>query len=171
MATRTASPPEILAGIDRAISATEAQYKAVLATAAERLQRAQEAVEQRRVAQAGGGVLVDEAPPELAEIAPESAVALHRLETRLDQLKELRGWVKIDPELAGFFTAPSGATPPDGGAAAEAAAPASLTASRPAAPARPRPLLPALVAVLALLIGWLASALVPAPALLHLVGR
>ncbi len=38
-------------------------------------------------------------PPELD---PETAMTLHKLETRLDQLKELRAWIKIDPPLARF---------------------------------------------------------------------
>src|SRR5690242_8660018 len=98
MAQQTAYLPEILAGIDRQVGAVEAEYKAALAVAAEGLQEAGRRSSDGQGA-ARGGVLVEEAPPELE---PETAMTLHKLETRLDQLKELRDWLKIDPELAGF---------------------------------------------------------------------
>lgn len=169
--------PEILASIDREVAAVQADYKAALGVAAERLQEAQRREAQRRPAgpSRGGasGTLVDEAPP---EIEPETAMALHKLETRLDQLKELRTWIKIDPDLARFVVAlmDGGRDGRADGRVVPQAQPAvarleAPTAEReaPAASARGLPLsLVAIVAVLALVAGWLLSLALPAATLL-----
>ena len=38
----------------------------------------------------------------LVELNPEAAMAIDTLETRLDQLKEIQQWAKIDPRLLRF---------------------------------------------------------------------
>lgn len=157
MAQQTTLVGEVLAGIDREIAAVESDYKAALAVAAERLQA------NERSASAAGttSVLVeDEAPP---EIEPETAMALHKLETRLDQLKELRAWIKVDPDLA-LFVAPLHET----AAQRPSVATAVGEAASPSAPAkRGIPVALTLIAVLvALTAGWLLSLIVPVAGLL-----
>lgn len=158
----------VLGGIDREIGAVEAEYKAALAVAAEGLQSAQ----RRSTAQSGhgagggaGGVLVEDPA---AEINPEMAIALHKLETRLDQLKELRAWIKVDPELA-RFAAPS----LDAGTRSPAPADRALEARAPlpvaSEPSRRHGIpvaLAAIVALLALVAGWLISLALPVAGLL-----
>ncbi len=104
--------PEILAAIGREVAAVETEYKAALVVAAERLQAAQQQVSERSAKSAGRALVAE--PP--AEIDSETAVILHKLETRLDQLKELRDWIKIDPQLArfaaGLVAAPAPSAPP-----------------------------------------------------------
>lgn len=157
MAQQTTLVGEVLAGIDREIATVESEYKAALAMAAERLQA------NERTASATGttSVLVeDEAPPEIEQA---TAMTLHKLETRLDQLKELRTWIKVDPDLA-LFVAPLHEPPaqrPPVAAASSEAAPPSLPARRGI------PVVLTLIAVLvALAAGWLLSLIVPIAGLL-----
>lgn len=151
--------PAILAAIDGEIGAVQTEYKAALATAGAHLQAAQSS-SRGALGAGGGGVLVEAAP----ELEPELAVALHKFETRLDQLKELRDWVKIDPELA-HFVARLDAT--------RGAAPSSSATPGPDVTPTPAPrrggvpaALVVVVSILALAIGWLLSIALPAASLL-----
>ncbi len=83
----------ILAGIGRQIAAVEADYKAALAVAAEQLQESQRQAAAGQGARATSRILVEDAT---AELEPETAMALHKLETRLGQLTELRNWFSHD---------------------------------------------------------------------------
>jgi hypothetical protein len=182
MAQQTTTVNEVLGGIDREIAAVEGEYKAALAVAAEQLSgtatsamRAMNAQSAARSAERGSpsGVLVAEAPAEAPELDGEMAMTLHILETRLDQLKELHAWIKIDPQLAHFVEQlrpnPANAAPAMSARSAFAGASATLheTGSRPAT-RRGIPVALALVlVVLALVGGWLLSLAVPAATLLH----
>lgn len=186
MAQQTMSVNDVLGGIDREIASVEAEYKAALTVAAEHMAgsmtAAMRAVKARAAAGADGpsagspsGVLVRDAPSDEApELDTETAITLHKLETRLDQLKELRDWIKIDPQLAHFVSAirdsraPSSFRSPAPIQAASAGAGVSQEAYTSAAaghrgiPAA----LAIIVALLALVGGWLLSLAVPAATLL-----
>ncbi len=161
MAQQNTYQTAILAAIDAEIATVQTEYKAALAAAGARLQAAQA---RSRVAASGGssGVLLEEAS---AELEPELAVALHKFETRLDQLKELRDWIKIDPDLAGFV-----AHLEAGRTTASSPAPASASPSASSASAVHARGVPAAVlvvaALLALVVGWLVSIVLPAASLL-----
>src|SRR5262249_48012614 len=97
----------------------------------------------------------------LVELSPDAAMAIHTLETRLDQLKEIQQWAKVDPRLLRFAErqvnrrASAGASTPQ-----RLSAPIDHTASRRSA------LIPILLCALALLAGWLLSLALPATILL-----
>jgi hypothetical protein len=81
-------------------------------------------------------------------------MTIHALETRLDQLKDIQQWAKIDPTLLRFAEA----------------SPGPLATVSTAAPPRPQArrsaVIPLLVGALALLAGWLLSLVLPATILL-----
>jgi hypothetical protein len=97
----------------------------------------------------------------LIELDASAAMTIQTLETRLDQLKEIQQWAKIDPQLLRFA---------DGQATRRAAA-APITSQQLDAPAQPSAsrrsaLTPIVIGVLALVVGWLLSLVAPATALL-----
>jgi hypothetical protein len=167
MTQQRAYQPEILstilASIGQQIAAVEADYKAALAIAAERMQEAQRQAAAGQGALATSQILVEDAT---AELDSQTAMALHKLETRLDWLTEVRDEIKIDPELAHFVVA---LLDPRTQSAASSTGRADRAANVADAPApRSRFLLPLLtvVAVVALVAGWLLSLALPAVALL-----
>lgn len=186
MAQQTISANDVLGGIDREIASVEAEYKAALTVAAEQMAgsmtSSMRAVRARAAAVADGpragsssGVLVEEAPPaETPEVDAETAITLHKLETRLDQLKELRDWIKIDPQLAHFASAiltPRAASTPAPSVPTSSTAVTAGVAQGDLAPAaagrRGIPIALVLVVVLlALAGGWALSLAVPAATLL-----
>ena len=193
MAQQTTNVNEVLGSIDREIAAVEGEYKAALVVAAEQLSgtatsvmravnmRAVNARSAERGSSSGvlvaergssSGVLVAEAPTKAPELDPETAMTLHKLETRLDQLKELHAWIKIDPPLARFVEqlrpSPANAAPAVAARSAffdASAAPGDSGALFGARRGVPSALALVLV-VLALIAGWLLSLAVPAATLL-----
>jgi hypothetical protein len=135
------TPADVLDALQAQIAATEQEYKAMLSVAADRLR-----------ASAGGGEVTTAT---LEHLDTGTTAGIQAIETRLDQLKELRGWMKADPTLTAF--------------AMGASAPASARSSaRPVATTRsPWPLAGGMLA-LGLLAGWLTSLAAPASVMLHL---
>jgi hypothetical protein len=138
----------------REIAAVEDEYRAALQAAARDLQPTKAGA-----AAVEGSV----ASGPLVELNPDAAMAIHTLETRLDQLNEIQQWAKIDPRLLRF-------------AEGQAARHTSATASSPQQPNAPvqqgasrrSVLIPILICALALIVGWLLSLALPATVL---VGR
>jgi hypothetical protein len=161
--------PAVLAAIDGEISAVQSEYKAALAAVGARLEAAQLRSRDAETSRTDhvGRVLVAEALPELE---PELAIALHKFEARLDQLKELRDWIKIDPELTRFVAR---CTPAQAAASFSAQAFATVPPTGPVSPVTSSPrqrgvpvLMVTVVALVALAIGWLISIALPAATLL-----
>jgi hypothetical protein len=152
MASQTARQSEITAALAREIAAVEDEYRAALQAAARDLQPTKAGA-----AAVEGSV----ASGPLVELNRDAAMAIHTLETRLDQLKEIQQWAKIDPRLLRFA---EGQTPRQAPAApATVPKPAALT--QQSSPRRSA-LLPIVVGALALIAGWLLSLVVPATMLL-----
>ncbi len=152
MASQAARESEVAAALAREIAAVEDEYRAALQVAARDLQPTKAGT-----AAVEGSV----ASGPLVELDPNAAMTIHTLETRLDQLKEIQQWAKIDPRLLRFAE----------GQPSRQASAAPVTAARPAAPSQetsPRrsALLPVLVGALALIAGWLLSLILPATILL-----
>jgi len=154
----------ILASISHEIAAVEADYKAALTVAAERLQESQQRLAAGQGARATRQMLVEDAT---AELDSETAMTLHKLETRLDQLTDLRDEIKIDPELVHFVVAllDTRAQSAVSSAAVAERAPDAVDAAAPRS-RRLSLVLLTLVAALALAAGWLLSIVLPAAALL-----
>jgi hypothetical protein len=145
MTSQTPHGVEIAAALAHEIAAVEYEYRAALQMAARDLHptRAGTAAVEGNVA---SGPLV--------ELGVDAAMTIHALETRLDQLKDIQQWAKIDPKLLRF---------------AEASPGHQATVSAGAAPrpqARRSAVIPLLVGALALLAGWLLSLVLPATILL-----
>jgi hypothetical protein len=143
---------EAAIALAREIALVEEEYRAALQAAARDLQPTKAGV-----AAVEGSV----ASGPLVELNTDAAMMIHTLETRLDQLKELQQWAKIDPRLLRFA---------DGQVARQRPAAASAP-QQPAAPTQqsaPRrsALLPIAVGAIAFLAGWLLSLALPATALL-----
>jgi hypothetical protein len=97
----------------------------------------------------------------LVELNPEAAMAIHTLETRLDQLKEIQQWAKIDPRLLRFAEGQATRqTPATASSPQQPNAPIQQSASRRSA------LTLILICALALIVGWLLSLALPATVLL-----
>ncbi|HEX9068413.1 MAG TPA: hypothetical protein VF807_06560 [Ktedonobacterales bacterium] len=143
------SPADVLDALQAQIAATEQDYKAMLSEAADRLR-----------ASAGGGEVTTAT---LEHLDTGITAGIQALETRLDQLKELRGWMKADPTLTTFAMGAPVAT-----SARASAQPAAESGAAPVATTRsPWPLAGGMLA-LGLLVGWLASIAAPASVMLHL---
>jgi len=152
MASQTARQSEITAALAREIAAVEDEYRAALQAAARDLQPTKAGA-----AAVEGSV----ASGPLVELNRDAAMTIHTLETRLDQLKEIQQWAKIDPRLLRFA---EGQTPRQ-----TPAAPANvqkLAALTQQSSPRRSALLPIVVGALALIAGWLLSLVVPATILL-----
>jgi hypothetical protein len=152
MAPQTARRSEISAALAREIAAVEDEYRAALQAAARDLQPTKAGT-----AAVEGSV----ASGPLVELNAEAAMTIQLLETRLDQLKEIQQWAKIDPLLLRFAQRTEVGAP----------APATSSPQQPNAPVPPpvtrRSLAPLiLVAMIAFIAGWLISFAVPASFLL-----
>jgi hypothetical protein len=152
MSSQVTRQSEITAVLAREIAAVEGEYRDALQAAARDLQPTKAGAAAVEGAVASGP---------LVELNPVAAMAIHTLETRLDQLKEIQQWATIDPLLLRFAegqanrhtpTTASSTQPPD--------APAQQSASRRSA------LIPILICALALVVGWLLSLAFPATILL-----
>jgi hypothetical protein len=144
MTSQTTRRTVITAALAREIAAVEDEYRAALQAAARDLQPTKAGM-----AAVEGSV----ASGPLVELGADAAMTIHTLETRLDQLKEIQQWAKIDPRLLRFAE----------GSPDRPAAPAPVM--RRTAPRR-NPLIFALVGAVALLVGWLLALAVPATILL-----
>lgn len=145
------TPADVLDALQAQIAATEQEYKAMLGVAADRLR-----------ASAGGGEVTTAT---LEHLDTGTTAGIQALETRLDQLKELRGWMKADPALAAFaMRAPVAAS------ARSSAQPVARSDAAPVATTRGSWPLAGGMLALGLLAGWLASLAAPASVMLH-VGR
>ncbi len=97
----------------------------------------------------------------LVELNPDAAMAIHTLETRLDQLKEIQQWAKIDPRLLRFAEGQATRqTPATASSPQQPNAPIQQSGSRRSA------LTLILICALALIVGWLLSLALPATVLL-----
>ncbi|HEX3269031.1 MAG TPA: hypothetical protein VHR15_00170 [Ktedonobacterales bacterium] len=136
----------------REIAAVEDEYRDALQAAARDLQPTKAGA-----AAVEGSV----ASGPLVELNPDAAMAIHTLETRLDQLKEIQQWAKVDPRLLRF-------------AEGQATRHTSVAASSPQQPDTPvqqsaprrSALTLILIGALALIVGWLLSLALPATVLL-----
>jgi hypothetical protein len=152
MSSQGTRQSEITAALAREIAAAEGEYRDALQAAARDLQPTKAAA-----AAVEGGV----ASGPLVELSPAAAMAIHTLETRLDQLKEIQQWAKIDPRLLRFAEGKaSRAAPTTAGSPQPPYAPNQQSASRRSA------LIPILFCALALIMGWLLSLAFPATILL-----
>jgi hypothetical protein len=150
MAPQTARRSETLAALAREIAAVENEYRAALQAAARDLQPTKAGT-----AAVEGGV----ASGPLIELNADAAMTIQLLETRLDQLKEIQQWAKIDPLLLRFAQRMDD-SPAAPAAPQQASAPVAQQATR-------RSLAPLIIiAMLALILGWLISLAVPASVLL-----
>jgi hypothetical protein len=143
---------EVAAALAHEIAAVEDEYRAALQAAARDLQPTKAGT-----AALEGGL----ASGPLVELAPDAAMTIHTLETRLDQLREIQQWAKIDPQVLRFAervpkqqNAPASSTPLLSGARVRQEAP------------RRSALVPVIVGALALVAGWLVSLALPASILL-----
>jgi hypothetical protein len=140
MSLHTARQSEIAAALTREIATVEDEYRAALQAAA-----------------LEGGV----ASGPLVELTPDAAMTIHTLETRLDQLRELQQWAKIDPVILRFAEhLPKQQTVPASSAPFLSEAPVQQRATRRSA------IIPVFVGAVALLAGWLLSLALPATILL-----
>jgi hypothetical protein len=152
MTMQTTHRSEIISALAREIATVEDEYRAALQAAARDLQPTKAGA-----AAVEGSV----ASGPLVELDANAAVTIHTLETRLDQLKEIQQWVKIDPRLLRFAEGQSSRQAP--------AAPTTTTQlAVPAQQSTPRrsAMLPVVVGALALIAGWLLSLVAPATFLL-----
>ena len=152
MAPQAARRSEITAALAREIATVEEEYRAALQEAAHTLQPTKAGT-----AAVEGSV----ASGPLVELNAEAAMTIPLLETRLDQLKEIQEWAKIDPLLLRFAQRTEVGSP----------ARAISSPQQPSVPvpqqATRRSLAPLiLIAMIALLVGWLISFAVPASILL-----
>src|SRR6478609_8013008 len=93
MASQAVRRSEINAALAREIAAVEDEYRAAL----------QVAVRDLHPTKAGTAAVEGSvASGPLVELNPDAAMTIHTLETRLDQLKEIQQWAKIDPLLLRF---------------------------------------------------------------------
>lgn len=97
----------------------------------------------------------------LVELNPDAAMAIHTLETRLDQLKEIQQWAKIDPRLLRFAEGQATRQTP-----ATASSPQQPNAPIQQSDSRRSALTLILICALALIVGWLLSLALPATVLL-----
>jgi hypothetical protein len=136
----------------REIAAVEDEYRDALQAAAHDLQPTK----------AGAAALEGSvASGPLVELNPDAAMAIHTLETRLDQLKEIQRWAKIDPRLLRFAEGQANRqTPSTTSSPQPPNTPVQQSASRRSA------LIPILICALALIAGWLLSLALPATFLL-----
>jgi hypothetical protein len=152
MSLHTARQSEIAAALTREIATVEDEYRAALQAAARDLQPTKAGT-----AALEGGV----ASGPLVELAPDAAMTIHTLEARLDQLKELQQWAKIDPLILRFAEhLPKQRTVPGSSAPFLSEAPVRQRATRRSA------IIPVFVGALALAAGWLLSLALPATILL-----
>jgi hypothetical protein len=151
MASQSARRGAAPAALAREIAAVEDEYRAALQAAASHLQPTKAGTAAVEGAVASGP---------LVELDAEAAMTIHRLETRLDQLKEIKQWAKIDPDVLRFAERMEGSQ-----RAPAAPTPQQLPAVERNAPRRSA-LPPLVVGALALLAGWLLSLVVPASVLL-----
>jgi hypothetical protein len=139
------------AALAREIAAVEGEYRDALQAAARDLQPTKAGA-----AAVEGSV----ASGPLVELNPAAAMELHTLETRLDQLKEIQQWAKIDPRLLRFA---------EGQAArhslATASSPQQTDAPVQQSASRRSALTLILFCALALTVGWLLSLALPATTL------
>lgn len=151
MTSQSVRRGEAPAALAREIAAVEDEYRMTLQAAASHLQPTKAGTAAVEGAVASGP---------LVELEPAAAMAIHQLETRLDQLKEIQQWAKIDPDLLRFAERVNTAQ----------SAPVALTPQQSSAARQDTPrrsvLLPLVVGAVALLAGWLLSLAVPAAALL-----
>ena len=152
MSSQVTRQSEITAALAREIATVEGEYRDALQAAAHDLQPTK----------AGAAAMegsVESGP--LVELNPEAAMAIHALETRLDQLKEIQQWAKIDPRLLRFAEGQANRySPTTASSLQKATAPVQQSASRRSAP------IPILMCALALIVGWLLSLALPATILL-----
>ena len=136
----------------REIAAVEDEYRDALQAAAHDLQPTKAGA-----AAVEGSV----ASGPLVELSPDAAMAIHTLETRLDQLKEIQQWAKIDPRLLRFAEGQAPRhTPATASSPQQPNAPIQQSGSRRSA------LTLILICALALIVGWLLSLALPAAVLL-----
>ena len=149
---QTTHRSEITSALAREIATVEDEYRAALQAAARDLQPTKAGA-----AAVEGSV----ASGPLVELDANAAMTIHALETRLDQLKEIQQWAKIDPRLLRFAEAQTPRQAP----VAHTAAPLTDTSAQQSSPRRSA-LLPIVVGALALIAGWLLSLVIPATMLL-----
>ena len=152
MSSRATRQSGAAVALAREIAAVEDEYRDALQAAAQDLQPTK----------AGAAALEGSvASGPLIELNPDAAMAIHTLETRLDQLKEIQRWAKIDPRLLRFAEGKANRqTPSTASSPQPPSAPVQQLASRRSA------LIPILICVLALIVGWLLSLALPATILL-----
>jgi hypothetical protein len=160
VASQATRRSEASIALAREIAAVENEYRAALQAAARDLQTTKAGA-----AAVEGSV----ASGPLVELSPDAAMTIHSLETRLDQLKEIQQWAKVDPRLLRFaegLTSRQGPGAPGApGAPRSAASPQPLASPQQGSPRRSA-LLPIAVGALALIVGWLLSLVLPATILL-----
>ncbi len=150
MSTRATRQSETTAALAREIAAVEDEYRVALQAAARDLQ----------TTKAGAAAVEGSiASGPLIELNANAAMAIQTLETRLDQLKEIQQWAKIDPQLLRFA---------EGQVIRQASAASAPQLDAPSQPSATRrsALLPIVIGALALVAGWLLSLVVPATTLL-----
>ena len=152
MPSQVTRQSEVTAALAREIAAVEGEYRDALQAAARDLQPTKAGT-----AAVEGSV----ASGPLVELNPEAAMAIHTLETRLDQLKEIQQWAKIDPRLLRFAEGQAARqTPATASSPQQPNAPIQQSGSRRSA------LTLILICALALIVGWLLSLALPATVLL-----
>jgi hypothetical protein len=152
MSLHAARHSEIAAALALEIAAVEDEYRAALQAAARDLQPTKAGT-----AALEGGV----ASGPLVELAPDAAMTIHTLETRLDQLREIQQWARIDPQVLRFAERlPNQRHAPASSSPFLSEAPVRREAAQRSA------LVPVLVGALALVAGWLVSLVLPASILL-----
>lgn len=150
MSSQATRQNETAAALAREIAAVEDEYRVALQAAARDLQTTKAGA-----AAVEGSV----ASGPLIELDANAAMTIQTLETRLDQLKEIQQWAKVDPQLL-RFAAGQPSRQSSSAPAPQVDAPAQPNSSRRSA------LLPIVVGALALIAGWLLSLVVPATMLL-----
>jgi hypothetical protein len=152
MSSQVTRQSEITAALAREIAAVEGEYRDALQAAARDLQPTKAGA-----AAVEGSV----ASGPLVELNPDAAMVIHTLETRLDQLKEIQQWAKIDPRLLRFAEGRANRQAPTTGSSPQLSnAPIQQRASRRSL------LIPLLICALALIVGWMLSLALPATILL-----
>ena len=152
MSAQVTRASEITAALAREIAAVEGEYRDALQAAAHDL-----------LATKAGAAAVEGsvASGPLVELNPDAAMAIHTLETRLDQLKEIQLWAKVDPRLLRFAEGQANRRTSAGASSSQRVnTPVQQSASRRNA------LIPILLCALALFVGWLLSLALPATILL-----
>jgi hypothetical protein len=150
MSSRATRQSETAAALAREIAAVEDEYRVALQAAARDLQ----------TTKAGAAAVEGSiASGPLIELNADAAMTIQSLETRLDQLKEIQQWAKIDPQLLHFAEGQATRQAP------AAPAPRLVPPAQPSASRRSL-LAPIVIGALALVVGWLLSLVVPATMLL-----